>query len=73
MKGRCETELLAVLSGKPRPIRMGGETVHPLMHTSLESAQAQDVGKKSGAKDSAFSLFRTRYCSLVIKGKVGSM
>jgi hypothetical protein len=45
-----------------------GETLkwrlHPLIHTIVSETSAQDVEKKkSGAKKSAFSQFKPKYCS----------
>jgi len=45
--------------------------LHPLIHTAAPKNLAQDVEKKSGAKESAFSQLKTKYCSLVLKRKVG--
>jgi len=46
--------------------------LHPLIHTPLGFTQSQDVEKKkSGARDSAFSKFKPKYCSLVSRAKVG--
>jgi len=69
------------MSGKPTSSRLmewrkekeAEWRLHPLIHTVLESTLAQDVEKKkSGIEDSAlFSQLKPRYCSLVLRGKVG--
>jgi hypothetical protein len=72
-KGEIEggAECRLVMKDMNPPRTPGKFRLHLLIHTLPPGTSAPDVEKKkSGAKNSAFSLFKPRYRSLVARGKV---